>query len=256
MVADVLRLGFGLECARVHILIRFILGMRVIFYSNNSPLPSQVEFYPSGKAIEKTTSGKPKRVSMLRKYVQGGFGKAVFIHTPKKLERKEGVSAVEKAKRRKSFGILGSPRRGKKVKKLNSFGSFEEKEKEKGGKKGKKKGGKGKEVEEEKEEGEDVPIGGGGAGLMVGVGGEELDEEDREQVLELFAQFPMLKERWEEGKGEGEGEGEESDPLCACLSGLVVTSLEATELRNVVYDLYNVYVPVMLFQVSSITIFS
>ena len=210
---------------------------------------------------------------MLRKYMEGqkggkGFGKPVLVFTPKMMGGKEGG----KVKKRKSFGLLGSPRKGK-IKKQGSFGSFGSFEKEQKDKKKKKKklkgspsplgrvdsapeggsalgrdsGGVGGEEEEDEEDEEDMLV--GGRGVVMGVGKESLDEEDREQVLELFAQFPMLKDRWEEAqrikKEEG---GEEGDPLAAILSGLVVTSLEATELRNVVYDLYNVYVPVMLFQ--------
>jgi len=59
----------------------------------------------------------------------------------------------------------------------------------------------------------------------------------------MFTVFPVLLERWKAGL-----KNEFVDPLLCPLAMLVVTSLEATELRNVVYETFNVYVPVMLFQ--------
>ena len=56
--------------------------------------------------------------------------------------------------------------------------------------------------------------------------------------MDLYTLFPMLSGRWEEGGLESEW----GDPLLVPLSVLVVTSLEATELRNVVYDTFGVYV--------------
>ena len=201
--------------------------------------------------------------------VEGGFGKTLHVYVPKvmvvgeggKGGKEGGVEKSEKVKKHKSFGILSPKRerRGGKSKVKKGFNSFNldqleelgtnEREEEERGKGREGEGGREEEREREgkkKGDGEDILVGGGEGAVAGEMGG------DREQVMKLFACFPMLKERWEEGLKEGgEGEGVEGrDPLGACLSELVVTSLEATELRNVVYDLFNVYVPVMLFQVN------